>query len=102
MTLPSVSDSSDDEVDFSVAHMPLNGLLEVLCDYKTWSSSRVRVWTCNKKRMFEDVGGRLERYNFVEDYVYKGRDFERRFRMPCVLFQRVLDGVTGHGLFKMA
>ena len=50
----------------------------------------------NKKRDFIGAHNRIiEHYFNGEDSLYDEKDFERRFRVPRVIFQRIADALTG-------
>lgn len=53
----------------------------------------------NKSRNFRDAYDRFQRLYFDEGAVYEATDFERRFRMPRSVFERICEGIIGRGLF---
>lgn len=54
----------------------------------------------NKARNFEGSYQRFHRYYFAENPVFNEQDFERRFRMPKRLFERIDAALRGRSIFK--
>lgn len=97
-------DSDDsDASDEIIATMLLNGVLPgVRFDDNTEDDEGlpiIRMSSGNKKRAFSDCDARFDRLYFSDLCVYDGRNFERRFRMPRTVFDRVLQGIHRKGLF---
>lgn len=54
----------------------------------------------NKACAFEKAFQRVIKYYFSENGRYDGNDFERRFRIPRVVFHRNFSVIDGKGGFK--
>lgn len=53
----------------------------------------------NKRRDFDGAASRLHDDYFSSTPKYSTRDFERRFRMPRVVFERIQNAINGKGIF---
>lgn len=54
----------------------------------------------NKNRDFDEAFKRFQRYYFKDECVYSEADFERRFRMPRALFERLEAAILGGPEFR--
>lgn len=52
-----------------------------------------------KKRKFRDTYNLFQNLNFTKGHVNNENDFERRFRIPSVIFERIYDKLIVKGLF---
>ena len=54
----------------------------------------------HQKRAFKKCDERLDRFYFDHERIYDENDFERRFRIPRNIFNRILHGICGRGIFR--
>lgn len=89
---------SDDE---AIAMMVIDGTLPgfSIRGEKAVALSFPRVRRANKDRDFNESDRRFTRLYFGENPVYDENDFERRFRMPRGMFNRIFEGLNGKGIF---
>lgn len=87
--------------DELIAQLVLEGKLPRFGPDKVWEEERVRVRAPNKKRRFKKSEERFERLYFWDYPVHDDKDFERRFRMPSVVFNRVMSAVDGKSIFRL-
>lgn len=59
----------------------------------------IRSGAKNKKRSFVERDLHFDIMYFNVNFIYDNVDFERRFRMPRVIFKRMLEGIHVRGLF---
>ena len=92
------SDSSDDE---ALSHLVTTGILP---GFAGTVSARARFGSKKGKRgnLNRDFDGALNRLNrdyFSTTPLYSDVSFERRFRMPRIVFNRLFTELEGEGLF---
>lgn len=88
-------DSSDDEVlNYLIATDTLPGL-----STSSNSSQPHKQRKPNKSRNFQAAFQRINSDYFIPDCKYSEQDFERRFRLPKVVFNKINSAVTGKGIF---
>lgn len=92
------TDDSNESAE-AVAMMVLDGTIPGIGQSELWEEEKVCIRRVNKRRSFKKVNERFEDFYFCEHPVYSNVDFERRFRMPRYVFDRVEAQVTGRGLF---
>lgn len=78
---------SDDEIDCSNYHMLLEGTLSTSNDDGLWDPEHVRDRAAEKRRCFDEVDARFEKYYFANESVFD-KDIGRKFRMSRVFFDR--------------
>lgn len=91
-------DSSDDE---NIAYLTASGILP---GFENNGRSRQRRGSIpnkrpNKRRNFEEAARRLHQDYFSSHAKYSPTDFERRFRMPRLVFDLIFEAVEGRGIF---
>lgn len=85
------SDEEEDDLDEMVAVLIARSELPGF-DLRNGGVEEAITWNprlANKDRKLSASKQRFERFYFAEDAVYSNNDFERRFRMPRVLFAKI-------------
>lgn len=70
-----------------------------VCEAESAGAPSRRVRKPNKARDFDEAYQRFQRLYFSDYCVYDKHDFERRFRMPRALFERICTAIIGKGIF---
>lgn len=98
--MASSSDESEYEIGETISTLMMTGMMPGLgMGEESEERRELQVCSANKKRQFEDVGARLTRYHFSKDSVYDKNDLKRRIRVPHVVFEKILNGVSSLGIF---
>lgn len=95
------SSSETEELLDAIGAMIADGTMEGVGSGDNWDDTqRFRTRARNKDRCFWAAEKNFRHKYFDEDAVYDDADFERRFRMPRAVFDRVRIGLTGRSIFK--
>lgn len=94
------SSSSDDIDDIIVmAATSMLADMEMELDFNIMDETVYRGKAANKSRSFVSAESDFNRKYFCLGSVYNDVDFERRFRMPRTVFERIQNGLMGRGIF---
>jgi hypothetical protein len=90
----------ENEIDNEIEVVLLEALLNDSDEESTWGGSRPGK-SHNKERDFQGAYEQLTRDYFSGDSsIYDEQDFNRRFRMPRSVFQKIHDEIVGRGSFR--